>query len=72
MDIIPIIKDEENQTSNNNNLTPKQLAIYAIGAAIIIALFTFVTIKLINKKKKESNLETNTVDNKSNNNENIQ
>ena len=41
------------EESDTKELTPKQIGLICTGGAIILALVAVVTIKLINKKKKE-------------------
>lgn len=43
------------ELSNNNTIPFKEILIYTLGGAAILSLTTFVTIKLINKKKDKVN-----------------
>ncbi len=49
--------DDEN-TVTHTGLDPEQLSLYCIGGAVILSITSFVTIKLINKKKKNNNDKT--------------
>ena len=66
--------EEENKTEEKEDVpelpkvSPKEMAIYCISGAVVLALVAFVTIKLINKKKKTNTTEIVT-DTENNNNE---
>ncbi len=52
----PVFEDEEikDKQDEKDSLTPKQIAIICACSAVVLALVAIVTIKLVNKKKTES------------------
>ncbi len=69
-----VAPEEETKTEEKEDVpelpkaSPKEMAIYCISGAVVLALVAFVTIKLINKKKKTNTTEIVT-DTENNNNE---
>lgn len=49
---VPLPSKKPDDTKNKSNLTPTQIILISVGSAVILALTAFVSIKLINKKKK--------------------
>lgn len=53
------VKPNTNKETKENSLTHKQIIYISIGAAVIIALTSFVTILLVNKKRKSKKSDIN-------------
>ena len=52
LSIIKIETETVKPVAKEDKLSPKEIVYYSVGGAVVLALVTFVTIKLINKKRK--------------------